>query len=435
MLPLRLNREKCLCISLLLAGVLLRSQTVPAQYTGPGSCASSSCHGGVQPRNGTSVLQNEYSTWVVQDKHTHAFAALTGDIGRRMGRILNLDTQKSSRCLTCHSIDVDQSQKASSFDRTDGVGCENCHGPASNWLGPHTTRGWNYEKSIALGMYDTRDLIKRSEKCLSCHLGNADKYVDHEMIAAGHPDLYFEQASFESVMPRHWPDRHEKDPSIEVKTMVVGQAVQLRENLSRISRNTSKFWPEFAELDCFSCHHSLVAAKDSWRQERGYQGRRAGNPPWNPSRYAIFQLVAAEIDPTSAQQLDSEVKKVLALVSDLTADKTQIAKAAAGAAEVADAVARRMAAAQIDTARTNRLLKAIAADSERIAWQGERAAEQAAMAIDTLFIASARANGKTGNDGTVRTAINGLFQLLQNPSAYNPQAFARQMKNVEALLP
>ena len=116
-------------------------------------------------------------------------------------------------------------------------------------------------------------------------------------------------------------------------------------------------------------------------------------------------------------------------------EQTQIAKVATAAAEVADAVARRMAAAQIDTARTNRLLKAIAADSERIAWQGERAAEQAAMAIDTLFIASARANGKTGNDGPERAAINGLFQLLQNPSAYNPQAFARQMKSVEALLP
>jgi hypothetical protein len=435
MLPLLLNRNKCSFIFLLGAVELLRGQTVPEQYTGPGSCASSSCHGGVQPRKDTSVLQNEYSTWVVQDKHTHAFAALTGDVGRRMGRILNLDTQKSSRCLTCHAIDVDQSQKTSSFDRNDGVGCENCHGPASNWLGQHTTRGWNYEKSVALGMYDTRDLVKRSEKCLSCHLGNADKYVDHEMIAAGHPDLYFEQASFESVMPRHWADPHEKDPSFEVKTMVVGQAVQLRENLLRISRDTSKFWPEYAELDCFSCHHSLVAAKDSWRQERGYAGRRAGNPPWNPSRYAIFQLVAKEIDRNAAQQLDSEVKKVLALVSDLTADKTQIARAATGAAEVADAVAKRIAAAQIDTARTNRLLKAITADSERIAWQGERAAEQAAMAIDTLFIASARANGKTGNDGPERTAINSLFQLLQNPSAYNPPAFARQMKSVEALLP
>lgn len=432
---LRLNENKRTLFLLFAASGLLQAQTLPAQYTGPGSCSSSSCHGGVQPRKETSALQNEYSTWVVQDKHARAFAGLTGDIGRRMGRMLNLDPQKSSRCLTCHALDVDQSQKASTFDRNDGVGCESCHGPSSNWLGPHTTRGWNYDKSVGLGMYDTRDLVKRSEKCLSCHLGNGERYVDHEMIAAGHPDLYFEQASFEAVMPRHWPDAKEKDPSIEVRTMVVGQAVQLRENLLRISRNTSKFWPEYGELDCFACHHNLVAAKDSWRQERGYEGRRAGNPPWNPSRYAVFQLVAMEMDRNSAQQLDSEVKKVLALVSDIAADKTQIAKAATSAAEVADGMAKRLAAAPIDTARTNRLLKAIVAESERISWQGERAAEQAAMAIDTLFIASSHANGKTGNDGPVRAAINGLFRLLQNPSSYTPQAFARQMKSVEALLP
>jgi hypothetical protein len=47
----------------------LRAADGPAQYTGPGSCRSSSCHGGVQPRNETSV-PNEYSTWAVQDKHT-----------------------------------------------------------------------------------------------------------------------------------------------------------------------------------------------------------------------------------------------------------------------------------------------------------------------------------------------------------------------------
>jgi cytochrome c554/c'-like protein len=417
------------CALILLSGGL-RAADGPAQYTGPGSCSSSSCHGGVQPRNETSVLQNEYSTWAVQDKHTHALAVLGNDVAQRMGRILKLQPEKEPRCLACHSLDIDPSLKAATFDRNDGVSCENCHGPSSNWLGPHTTRGWSYEKSVGLGLYDTRDLIKRSEKCLSCHLGDPTKYVDHEMIAAGHPDLYFEQASFEAVMPRHWKDSKDTDPSIEVKTMVVGQAVQLRENMRRIARDATRFWPEYSELDCFACHHSLTAAKDSWRQERGYADRRAGNPPWNPSRYAVFQLVINEFDRAAAQQLDAEVKKVLALVSDVAADRNQIAQAAAGTADVADGLARRMMAANIDQAAARRLLKNIAADSDRIASQGERAAEQAAMAIDTLYIATAPVE-----NSQARTAINGLFQLLQNPSAYSPQPFALQMKKIEALLP
>src|SRR5579863_347853 len=411
-------------------GGALRAADGPAQYTGPGSCSSSSCHGGVQPRTETSVLQNEYSTWAVQDKHTHALAVLGNDVAQRMGRILKLQPEKEPRCLACHSLDIDPSLKAATFDRNDGVSCENCHGPSSNWLGPHTTRGWSYEKSVGLGLYDTRDLIMRSEKCLSCHLGDPTKYVDHEMIAAGHPDLYFEQASFEAVMPRHWKDGKDQDPSIEVRTMVVGQAVQLRENMRRIARDATRFLPEYSELDCFACHHSLTAAKDSWRQERGYADRRAGNPPWNPSRYAVFQLVINEFDRAAAQQLDGEVKKVLALVSDVAADRNQIAQAAAATADVADGLARRMMTANIDQAAARRLLKNIAADSDRIASQGERAAEQAAMAIDTLYIATAPVE-----NSQARTAINGLFQLLQNPSAYSPQTFALQMKKIEALLP
>src|SRR6266852_4395958 len=124
---LRLNRRTCIVISLLVAGELSRAQTAPIQYTGPGSCASSSCHGGVQPRNDTSVLQNEYSTWVVQDKHTRALAVLGNDVAQRMGRILKLQPEKEPRCLACHSLDIEPSLKAATFDRNDGVSCENCH--------------------------------------------------------------------------------------------------------------------------------------------------------------------------------------------------------------------------------------------------------------------------------------------------------------------
>ena len=76
--------------------------TKPAQYTGPGSCSSTSCHGGVQPRTETTVLQNEYSTWAVQDKHPKAYLALMNDVGKRMGRILNITPEKDKRCLVCH---------------------------------------------------------------------------------------------------------------------------------------------------------------------------------------------------------------------------------------------------------------------------------------------------------------------------------------------
>jgi len=41
---------------------------------------------------------------------------------------------------------------------------------------------------------------------------NENRFVDHEMIAAGHPDLFFELDSFSAVMPRHWKSPRESEP-------------------------------------------------------------------------------------------------------------------------------------------------------------------------------------------------------------------------------
>ena len=164
----------------------------PVKYIGPGSCAASSCHGSVKPVAGSRILQNEYSTWILQDKHSRSYQGLTGEIGERMARILKLGrkAEDSPKCLACHALYTTPEQRGRPFEISEGVSCESCHGPASGWLGAHTTRDWPYEKSMALGMKDTRNVIHRTNLCLECHLGTKEKFVDHEMIAAGHPDLY-----------------------------------------------------------------------------------------------------------------------------------------------------------------------------------------------------------------------------------------------------
>jgi hypothetical protein len=432
---------KLLLSALLAGGCLMAADS--AGYTGPGSCSSPTCHGGVQPRdvnrdqNGdlNPVLQNEYSTWVVRDKHSHAFTNLTNPVGTRIAKIMGLPSPDTApRCLACHALDVPADQRARTFDLTDGVGCENCHGPASAWLGPHTTRGWKFEKSLELGLYDTRDPVKRSEKCLTCHLGTAEKTVDHELIAAGHPDLYFELDSFMSVMPPHWKEV-DTDPWFAVRVMAVGQAVQLREQLRRVARESQGgIWPEYAELDCFACHHNLTAAKDSWRQERGYPGRRPGNPPFNLSRYVVFHHVIQDADPGAVRDLQAGINQVYAGVTALNSDRRQVAAQATSIAELADSLAKRLNGMKFDQPQTLRLLKSIAADGDGIAEQGERAAEQATMALDSLFIAYTK-NGKLGDDAAIRAGINGLFQQLDDPSLFNGFKFAAAMKNLSSLLP
>ena len=438
------------CSMLLPPCLLLGQEKEPVKYIGPGSCAATSCHGSVKPIAGSRILQNEYSTWILQDRHSRAYQALTGDVGERMARILKLGAkaEDASKCLACHTLYATPEQRGRAFEISEGVSCENCHGPASAWLGPHTTRSWPHEKSVALGMQDTRNVIHRTEKCLECHLGTKNKFVDHEMIAAGHPDLYFELDSFSAVMPRHWkvpresePGKPAEDPAwVGVREWGAGQAVQLRAAMDRLTwrAKNERFdkkdvWPEYAELSCFACHHALGPAKDSWRQGHGYVGRRPGDPAWNASRYALFRLLAKQIDSANAQELDRQMLLVSDEMSKLSPDRNAVAAAASAAAPLAQRIAERLATMQYDQAIALRMLQRIPDDAENIALSDERAAEQAAMAMDSLYIAYSRET-KPANAAEVRAAINALFQQLENPSAYNADQFASSLRRIRVLL-
>ena len=59
------------------------------------------------PRADTRIFQNEYSIWVVQDKHSRAYNALTSPIGERIGSILGIGkSEEAPKCLACHALDV-----------------------------------------------------------------------------------------------------------------------------------------------------------------------------------------------------------------------------------------------------------------------------------------------------------------------------------------
>jgi hypothetical protein len=406
----------------------------PGKYIGPGGCAASSCHGSVRPKTTTPIFQNEYSIWIAQDKHARAFGVLRNKVSERIGRILNLGKPpaEAPRCLVCHSLYVPPEQQAQTFELGDGVSCENCHGSASGWLGPHTTKNWPHEKSVQLGMYDTRNLENRATRCLTCHLGTADKFVDHEMIAAGHPDLTFELSLFSFVMPTHWKLPEQEKPWRQVQAWGVGQAVQLRESLNRLVRRANgPIWPEYAELDCFACHHSLTQADDSWRLKADgyYTGRRAGNPPWNESRVVVFRDLVDEISPNSSKQLNDEVSQLAKLMNQLNSNKEQIAASATRASAFADQLVKQVDAQGYDSALTLRLMRRVAADGAAISMEGERPAEQAAFTLDSLFRAYNQ-NEKAANASEVRAEIDGLFALLKEPSGYSAPRYAAQIKKV-----
>src|SRR5947209_14335013 len=117
-------------------GFLHPVSAAEARYVGPGSCSATACHGSVQARRETKVLQNEYSTWVLQDKHARAWNVLNNPVSQRIAKILGPtslgapDAAHAPKCLPCHALYVPNDAKAREFDLNDGVSCESCHGPS-----------------------------------------------------------------------------------------------------------------------------------------------------------------------------------------------------------------------------------------------------------------------------------------------------------------
>ena len=79
------------------------------------------------------------------------------------------------------------------------------------------------------------------------------------------------------------------------------------------------------------------------------------------------------------------------------------------------------------------MLRGIFADAPQIAARGERAAEQAAMAAETLATAIAKTRGQ--DPASMRGTFTELFRQFESSSSYDPRRFAAAMKKAESALP
>jgi cytochrome c554/c'-like protein len=396
-------------------------------YTGAGSCNASNCHGSVWPKTGGKINQNEYNLWSSKDKHTKAYTVLLEPRSKKIARNLKIDKPETAAvCLDCHATNIPLGQQATSFQISDGVGCESCHGPAGAWLGPHVTHDWTHEQSVMLGMVDTKDVRKRTEVCLSCHLGNDTKTVDHDLIAAGHPALIFELETFSALMPAHWRKENEKVDTLH--RWAQAQPISLRESVNQLQRVSAKAdgWVDFAEFECMSCHHALVLP--SARQERGYTGH-AGLPPWNEARYVVLKHLMTVVSPTAQKELNTRIDELKKTLESPIKDRAATNAAAQAIMNLTNQALPVLEKATLNQQFANTLLRNITADATNIAWAGMRAAEQATMSVDVLYNAI--------HPGRPEDQVNGqigkLYEMLQSQAAYNPEEFAVALRRLGTL--
>jgi YVTN family beta-propeller protein len=147
------------------------------KYIGSLGCAA--CHSG-------SRMGNQYSVWRMSP-HARAYAVLGSPAGLKLAAERGVaDPQKSPECLKCHATasSLEPGSYLPGFAVSEGVGCEACHGPGSEYA----------VEAVMLDKSGSRAAGLRpasKETCLKCHRQTSDKpfNVDAAWEKIRHPKL------------------------------------------------------------------------------------------------------------------------------------------------------------------------------------------------------------------------------------------------------
>ena len=126
-------------------------------YVGARACGA--CHAG-------RGMGNQYALWL-HSKHSRAYAALARPESKQIVELSGLRQapQEAAICLGCHATayNAEAWQKDDAFRTEDGVQCEACHGPGSEYMSEAVMRDPQAAMKAGLRMPDERF-------CMGCHI-------------------------------------------------------------------------------------------------------------------------------------------------------------------------------------------------------------------------------------------------------------------------
>jgi hypothetical protein len=149
--------------------VFMFSSTAFAEHEYVGASSCKICHR-------LAKYGDQYSIWE-NSAHARAYETLSTDKAKENGRKHGVDDpRKSIKCLKCHATaaDAPPEAKEDSYKIEEGVTCEACHGPGSDYKSMSIMK--DREKALANGL-----IIGDKETCLKCHIpeGN-DFYIEFD---------------------------------------------------------------------------------------------------------------------------------------------------------------------------------------------------------------------------------------------------------------
>lgn len=147
-------------------GAFATEGTTEFSYIGATKCKM--CHS-------SEKAGKQYSIWA-EGPHAGAYATLASDKSKEVAKAMGIeDPQKSEKCLKCHapSHAVKAELKGEKWDITEGVSCEDCHGPGSDYQKMSVMKAITAgtEKGEAHGL-----AVPDEKKCLSCHNEESPTY-------------------------------------------------------------------------------------------------------------------------------------------------------------------------------------------------------------------------------------------------------------------
>ncbi|WP_443019151.1 multiheme c-type cytochrome [Sphingobium sp. EP60837] len=401
-------------------------------FVGVASCAGSTCHGRMEG-DGKVVRQDELMRWQEPSTpggaHSRAFAVLGGARGRQIAATLGLgDPTAAPACLGCHSTPA--AARGSRFLASDGVGCEACHGAAGGWIAGHYAVGASHAGNIAAGMIPLEKPQARAWVCLDCHFGShrAGQFVDHRMMAAGHPRVSFELDLFSSMQAHHDEDAdyaRRKGRTDSLKFWAVGQAMAVERALTLYasSKGSEGAFPEFYFFDCQSCHRRIYDQAERSKTWEANPGRPipAGMPPFNDENMILLSAAARVAAPGLEGRFDADSRAFhAAIATDRRAAVAAAGKLAASARALGDAFAGGGMKGDMAFA----IVQQIAGGAIAPRFTDYEGSVQAVMAVDTLLNSMVKSGQVTvGAAAGIRSDVNRAYAAVKEPNGYQPAAF------------
>ena len=110
-------------------------------------------------------------------KHAQAYTALTTEKADEIAKSKGFNTKavETPECLKCHAsgYNVDASMLGKRFKVEDGVQCETCHGPGSDYKDMKVMKNKELAVKNGLIMHDKIDNF-----CINCHNAESPTFVD-----------------------------------------------------------------------------------------------------------------------------------------------------------------------------------------------------------------------------------------------------------------